>query len=387
MANELGAPLLGRKARREAARQRGFHLPVARLTLAALVVIAGVVTLFIVLTDNPNGGRPTAEVAIASPPDDNAIASSVAAPAGPGMPATITADPEEIEVPGGPQITTLADDSVAADQAALAASAAGVLPDLVEETADGPLPRIAADGRTPFASYGNPTPASAIGGRIPIAIIVTGLGLNEQGTLDAVARLPQAVTLAFAPYSKTLDRTTAAARGTGHELFLEIPLEPFDYPDNDPGPETLLTGQPPRSNLEKVYWLLSRFGGYAGVINYMGARFTASAADFSPVMEELGTRGLGYLDDGSSNRSLAPQLAATNGVPFGKAELMLDGDPSRTGILKQLEDLERRATANGGAIGLVSALPVSVDTITEWAMGLEDRGFILVPATTLMGGK
>ena len=53
--------------------------------------------------------------------------------------------------------------------------------------------------------------------------------------------------------ASTLDRTTGAARAAGHELFLEVPLEPFDYPDNDPGPETLLTGQPPRANLDKLY--------------------------------------------------------------------------------------------------------------------------------------
>jgi polysaccharide deacetylase 2 family uncharacterized protein YibQ len=220
-----------------------------------------------------------------------------------------------------------------------------------------------------------------------IAVVVTGLGLNEQGTLDAVDRLPAEVTLAFAPYGRTLDRTTGAARADGHELFLEVPLEPFDYPDNDPGPETLLTGQPARANLDKLYWLLGRFGGYAGLINYMGARFTASTADFAPVMEEIAARGLGYLDDGSSNRSLAAQLAESNTVPFGRADLMLDGNPTRAAILSRLADLEEKALAGGGAIGIVSALPVSIDTIAEWAQGLEERGFVLVPASMLMAGR
>ena len=119
----------------------------------------------------------------------------------------------------------------------------------------------------------------------------------------------------------------------------------------------------------------------------MGARFTASAADFAPVMEEISARGLGYLDDGSSNRSLAAQLAATNTVPFGRADLMLDGNPTRAAILAQLTALEQKATAEGGAIGLVSALPVSVQTVAEWAEGLEERGFVLVPASMLMGGS
>jgi polysaccharide deacetylase 2 family uncharacterized protein YibQ len=101
-------------------------------------------------------------------------------------------------------------------------------------------------------------------------------------------------------------------------------------------------------------------------------------------MEELARRGLGYLDDGSSNRSLAPRLAAANRVPFGRADATLDGNPSRSSILARLTELEDLARRNGSAMGLVTALPVSVDTVAEWAAGLEERGMMIVPASALM---
>jgi hypothetical protein len=101
-------------------------------------------------------------------------------------------------------------------------------------------------------------------------------------------------------------------------------------------------------------------------------------------MEELGARGLGYLDDGSSNRSVATQLAAANNVAFGRADMVLDMNPSRTSILEQLAALEARATDNGTAIGVISALPVSVQTLAEWAGDIENRGFALVPVSALM---
>ena len=53
-------------------------------------------------------------------------------------------------------------------------------------------------------------------------------------------------------------------------------MEPFDYPDNDPGPQTLLTSLTPEQNLDRLHWLMSRFQGYVGLISYMGARLTAS---------------------------------------------------------------------------------------------------------------
>ena len=54
-------------------------------------------------------------------------------------------------------------------------------------------------------------------------------------------KLPPAVTLAFAPYGAEPGKLVERARSLGHEVLLQIPLEPFDYPDNDPGPQTLQT--------------------------------------------------------------------------------------------------------------------------------------------------
>ena len=378
LSSDLGAPLSRRTARQQAAataRRAIRHIPVARLAVGLIVFICLGIVARVLLVNDPDGGRPTASVEIAAAHPANSIAGAVSTD---GM-ATITADPEMIAVP--PDIST-------ADDPATLANAAGIIPNLVEQTEAGPIPKMSATGETPFDAYSRPsdTPATA-GGKPLVAIIVSGLGINQDGTLDAINKLPDEVTLAFAPYGKTLDRTVTAARSGGHEVFLEVPLEPFDYPDNDPGPDTLLTGQAPRDNLDKLFHVMSRFEGYVGLINNMGARFTASGADFGPMMEELGSRGLGYIDDGSSNRSLAPQLAQANRVPFSRVDATLDANPARGPILAQLSALVATARTKGFAIGIISALPVSVDTITEWAHGLDAEGVELVPASALMKGS
>jgi len=372
MADDLGAPLKRRRDRRPTLPGALTRLPYGRIVLGLVAVIGLGVTARIVLVNEPMGGRPSAEAPVTSSLDNNPVALGV------GNKVTITADPEMIPVPARP-------DTPAADIGIAEIDSRGVYPDLAEESGRGPLPRIGSDGRTPFNAYARAGLApGASGGRPLVALVVTGLGLSEAGTLDAITALPEAVTLAFAPYGKSLARSTAAARAEGHELFLEVPLEPFDYPDNDPGPDTLLTGQTPRQNIDRLLTVMASFGGYAGLINNMGARFTASAADFSPMMEELGARGLGYLDDGSSNRSLAPQLAGTNKVPFARASRQIDAEPSRGAILAALTALEADAKANGSALGVLSALPVSITTVAEWARTAAERGIVLVPATSLM---
>lgn len=374
--SDLSAPLTRRGARRpkdaDAAPAAPRHIPVTRIALGLLALIAAGVGARIALVDDPEGGRPGATVAIAA----NA-SNSVAGAVGNAGAVTITADPEMFPADQVP----LVDDPV--DVAAIDPAASD--PELMEETEFGAIPRMSSTGVTPFETYSRPAVSGS--GEPRIAIVVSGLGLNLDSTLEAIDKLPAEVTLSFAPYGKTLDRTVSVARASGHEIFLEVPLEPFDYPENDPGPDTLLTGQAPRDNLQKLFQIMSSFSGYAGVINNMGARFTSSGADFGPVMEELGARGLGYIDDGSSNRSLAPQLAQANRVPFARVDTMIDANPAREPILKALAALEKQARQRGSAIGIVSALPVSVEAITDWANELADKGIEIVPASALMGAQ
>lgn len=371
MANDLSTPLTGRKQRGK--RGSGHtHLPIARILFALIAVIAIGVVLRVLLVDEPNGGLPSVQANITNVTPSNSVADSASS-----GPATITADP--VQYPAGTPVP----DALADTPEAAISNTATLLANLTEETSHGAIPRIANTGETPFAAYRYPFDlASAPGPKI--AVIVTGLGINEQGSLDAIAQLPDLVTLAFAPYGKAIENTVSAARGGGHEIMLEVPLEPFDYPQNDPGPHTLLTGDPPRQNLDKLFWLMARFGAYTGVINNMGARFTASAVDFAPIMEELGSRGLGYIDDGSSNRSVAEQLASANKVPFARAGMVIDANPARTSILSALDSLEAQALDQGSAIGIVSALPISVQAIAEWAAELDSKGIALVPASALM---
>ncbi len=385
ISDDLNAPL-GRKRASAAKRPRldlkSVKWPVGWMLFGAVFVLVGGVTAWVALVDDPSGGRPSTAVPISAVRDTNEVARDVSAPAT-ETPMIIGEQFPAGQTPGEQVAETL--DPTLADREL---NEFGAYPQLLEQTQHGPVPHIGVNGERPFDAYARAslTPASANGQPL-IAIIVTGLGLNETATLNAISKLPDNITLAFAPYGDGLQRAVASAQAEGHEFWLEVPMEPFDYPDSDPGPHTLLVNQPVRSNLDRLIWLMARFGGYAGVINNLGARFTSTAADFSPIMEEIGTRGLGYVDDGSSNRSLARQLAGANQVPFARADENLDATPSRTTILAALTELKQTAEAHGSAVGVISALPVSIDTLAAWAAEAENEGVQLVPVSALMKGE
>src|SRR5690606_34327333 len=192
---------------------------------------------------------------------------------------------------------------------------------LVEDSEFGPLPKRAADGRRPFDVYARPW-SGARGARV--AIVVGGLAVSQTGTQAAIAGLPAEVTLAFASGGNSIDRWMQEARRKGHEILMQVPLEPFDYPSVDPGRNTLTVDAPPRENIERLHHSLTRTTNYTGVMNYMGGRFVADRAAMSVLMDELAARGLMYVDDGSTARSLGPELAQSYKGPFAVADTAID---------------------------------------------------------------
>jgi polysaccharide deacetylase 2 family uncharacterized protein YibQ len=254
---------------------------------------------------------------------------------------------------------------------------------LLEATRHGRIPKVAAGGIRPIEAYAGRAagPQTVPKGTARVVIVVGGLGISASTTADALSRLPPAVTLAFNPHGANLNDLVARARARGHEALLQVAMEPFDYPDNDPGPQTLLSTLSNEQNLDRLHWQMSRFEGYVGVVNLMGARFTASEKALTPVLKDIVKRGLLFVDDGSSSRSVAGHVAAASNVPFVKSEELLDSVPTPNEIDRALARLEAAARKHGLAVGVAGALPVSIDRIVRWAKGAEGRGIVLVPVT------
>ncbi|NOJ50497.1 divergent polysaccharide deacetylase family protein [Bradyrhizobium archetypum] len=389
-ADELSTPL-GQKAERK---KRWFRLPfTAMQALAVLLGLFLVAFLTVALfTDNPLGGEPIARVALRKPADEKQSAAASGppeqapksaahqAPAGDNKTVTIIdgSSGKRQDIVIG---SDTADKSPA--EAAPAAAMAGIDQRLLEKSRHGMIP-VVADGLKPFTVYAADADRAKAARMPVVAIVVGGLGVGAAKTTDAIMKLPPAVTLAFTPYGADPARLAERARAQRHEILLQVPMEPFDYPDNDPGPQTLLTTLTSDQNIDRLYWHLSRFQGYAGIANFMGARFTAADTVMQPIIREAAKRGLGYLDDGSSPRSAAPALTAAQSMPFAKADFTIDAVPTSAEIDRILVKLETLAKERGMAVGVASALPISIERLAVWIKTLDNRGIMLVPLTTAM---
>ncbi|MEK4034983.1 divergent polysaccharide deacetylase family protein [Methylocystis sp. IM3] len=247
----------------------------------------------------------------------------------------------------------------------------------------GLLPRIGAEGARPMDVYARPFVANPAlkPGAPRLAIVVGGVGLDARASRDAIEELPQDTTLAFAPYGADLERLVAQARARGHEALLQAPMEPFDYPRNNPGPHTLLEGAADGGGADDLHWLMSRFTGYAGVMNHLGGRFTADETAMSGALSEFARRGLFYLEDGLSPQSQAANVARKLAAPFARVDVVIDASGAPQAMDAALTRLEGLAREKGVAIGFANATPEAISRIARFARDLERRGVALAPVS------
>lgn len=258
--------------------------------------------------------------------------------------------------------------------------------DLIEKSKYGLLPRIAHNGKRAQDVYARPNYGKFFKnkGAKTVSILVTNLGLSQPLSDNAIEKLPPEVTLSFNPYAGQLNSWVKRARRSGHELMLQVPMEPFDYPDNDPGPHTLLSGLSDTINLQRLKWIMARMTGYVGIVNLNGSKFSSHESAMLPIMHELKVRGLTFMDAHPQAPEVSYQVAREIKLDYLQGAVILDRVMSKKAIDQSLKKLEEIALTQGSAIGVMSGLPLSIQRLTEWSASLKKKGIHLVPISSTL---
>lgn len=394
--DDLNRPLgVGRRPSRVA----GRDIPYGVIAVAGCGVLLASLAVFSYIVDDKHGGEPYASAVIEAPvakvaPPVNVAAADVSNEQTSSISRVAkSASAEQVEQASGVKVVRGGNGKVPGAMVIEIPDRGGVQlnpsPDkrVAEQSKQGILPKSGADGATPLSIYARPLLTSpTLKVDAPrVAIVFAGLGLADGSTQDAISVLPGEVTLAFAPYGKALERQVQQARDAGHEVLLQVPMQSFDYPANNPGPETLLSDADEGVNIRNLRNLMVRFTGYVGVMTYQGGKFTSERGPLAPILRETAGRGLMMLDDGSSPRSVISAVAPEIAAPFARGDVILDASPKSDAVAAALTKLEAKARQNGSAIGIANGYPASIDQIATWAKSLEARGIALVPVSVLAG--
>ncbi len=393
---DLNAPL-GTKAPRPRRRARTV-LVGAAVTLA----LAGIGALL--ATADPHGGEPYAVAtlpSVAQPPAVPAAPSPAdPTPTGSLPPASSPSLPRAAETGGGPSSAQrgaqpgtagayaegMVENGVRVFRGTTPAPVQGPLViDVTRQLGPPPKERPSSTDRSPDRSDPPGSgPNQPVNGLPKVAIFVGGMGLSPAATQTAIDSMPPAVTLAFVPYGSALPATVAAAVAKGHEVLLQLPMQ--NTGGGSPGPHALRPDEPAEALADDLGWLLGRFTGYSGLTNLLGAPVTGDAATMAGVLKAAAGRGLFFVEDGTSSRSLALDIAARQRVAAVRADVVLDATADPEAVRANFNRLVEIARRKGSAVGMASGLPEHLPVIARLAAELPGKNISLVPVGMLARG-
>ena len=254
---------------------------------------------------------------------------------------------------------------------------------LVDNTPDGPMPKIGPEGRKAWQVYARPT---NIPDSVPrVALVVDGVGLSRAATEAVIDRLPSEVSLVYAPNIRGLDYWVRRSRAAGHEVLLGLPLEAEGFPFTDPGPDTLVTSSTTQENVDRLKAVMIKTSSYIGLMSVEGGRFNSSEDHLRAILEVMRDSGLMFLDGGYSEDSLAPRMAIQTKTPRAVVNVVLDADdPSRAAIAARLQEVEDSLRMSPVVVVRFSAYPSSLMMVSKWIATLRAKNIGLVPVSALV---
>lgn len=218
-----------------------------------------------------------------------------------------------------------------------------------------------------------------------IAVIITDLGVIQSISEQAINQLPADVTLSFQAVAPHIQTWLDKSRKAGHENLLAIPMEPLRYPQNDPGPNTLLTVLSEQDNAQRLQQSLRLKTHALGVMPAQGEAFITHSKALSPVITTLKEEGLIFVDATRQKDSAAESLSRLARLPFLSTSHVIDATQlSRKDMATQFAQIERDAAQNGSALVAILPYPIAIEQTQKWLKSFPEKNLLLAPVSALI---
>lgn len=210
-----------------------------------------------------------------------------------------------------------------------------------------------------------------------LSIMLVGLGLYPELTEQALD-LPTSVMLSYYPHSPEVKEQIEQATAKGFEVYLMCPMEPVYYPQNDPGPNTLLTGLPHEENIKRLQEILNIDPQIKGLVSYQGSLFMTSEEDLSPVVQYIAQHNKIFIDTSNTPQSKTYQVCKKQHARCYRTLYQLDQELSENALQRVFEQIEDALTKNDHVIVFGFAYPMTLEAIRHWIKKM-DSSFKLTP--------
>ncbi len=220
--------------------------------------------------------------------------------------------------------------------------------------------------------------------RLPqLAIVIDDLGRSLESAADFAAL---DIPLTFAVFPKLPESRAVAEYFTSRQrdIMLHMPMEPRDYPVQDPGPGAIFMAMNDHEVRRILGGDLESVPGIIGVNNHMGSRLTADPQKMAQVMAALKGRNLFFLDSRTIADSVAYKSAVRVGIPALQRDVFLDNERNVDIILEQFRVLIEIAKVKGEAIGIGHPYPETLRALSQFTEIAESAGVEIVPVRNFL---
>jgi uncharacterized protein len=215
-----------------------------------------------------------------------------------------------------------------------------------------------------------------------VAVIVDDLGARRD-VFDPLRDIRRPLTVAVLPGLPLSEWTAREAAQAGMEVILDLPMEPYRFPEVDPGPGALLMTMSPQELQAQIGAHLASVPGSVGVTNHMGSRMTEDRARMRTVVEVLAGRRLFLVDGLASNLSLAYDEAKSLGLRAGRRQIIVDHKGGEAGDRVRWDEVAWWAERRGEVIVIAHGHPLTARLLREYVPRWEACGIRLVPVSQL----
>lgn len=219
-----------------------------------------------------------------------------------------------------------------------------------------------------------------------VSIVITNLGLSKNSTLEAL-ELPKAFTLGFSPYAMDLNQWLEQSYGKGFESLINLPMQPKDYPVNDPGPLSMLINLSNGENLSRFDQVASKSQKCIGFYTDSTEAYSQLRSSFSPILSQIAERQFLLAYGNQENSSGVLEMCKSVNAECVAKSINIDDDLSEEKIKRQLLLLEGMLQTHNEVIAFAKSFPVTLKMLKKWITEIDPNEISIVPISHLVSAR
>lgn len=209
-----------------------------------------------------------------------------------------------------------------------------------------------------------------------LAVVFTGLGLDDEVLKSAEAMLPDSVTFSFSSYAPDLLKKVQNARKEGFETMLNIPVETNDFPRADAGPNAFYAFASEEENKNTLNHLFKQNIPFVGFLSPRLSQLEGTTFFQNLVETDILTKGLMYV----GNTDFRKKNKLIHIIDLTVLENLY---PQALHVF--FNEAEAIAKEEGDAILVLSPLPGVFQEVADWISMNENPDIQFVPISAITG--